>query len=151
MNHRPELTESRSQQRAISQEEVQRLRQLVARAIERRRQALTFGVAKVFERSLRERQVPVSVGVEEGDSAWVAIEPLYQLRATVGGRFQNLKEKWVKAGFPLRDHRGDRSEDAQLNEEEWVELALWINRQGYEARLTSGSETTLFEVRKLEG
>lgn len=81
--------------------------------------------------------------------AWIGIESLSRLRSVVGGRFQNIKKKWMDAGFPLREHRGDRWKEFTLNQDAWLELASWIAKQGFEARLTPGSQEFLFELRSV--
>lgn len=85
---------------------------------------------------------------QEGEGEWIGIESLSRLRSVVGGRFQNLKKKWVAAGFPLRDHRGDKNKQYSVDEEGWVELSNWILKQKYEARLTSDKTEYLFELRE---
>jgi hypothetical protein len=67
----------------------------------------------------------------------------------VGGRFQNIKKKWVEAGLPLREHRGDRWKEFDLNKDGWLELVAWIGKQGFEARLTPESEEFIFQLRPL--
>ena len=78
---------------------------------------------------------------------WVEIESLSRLRSVVGGRFQNLRDRWVGAGFPLREHRGDKEAAFTLNEAGWIELSNWISKQGYESRLTPDKTGCLFELR----
>ena len=90
-------------------------------------------------------QASVSAG---GDEGWSEIASLSQLRALVGGRFQNLKDRWVQSGFPLKEHRGDKSLDYRLNESGWLELSSWISKQGYEVRLRPDKEKCLFELKK---
>lgn len=80
---------------------------------------------------------------------WTGIESLSRLRSVVGGRFQNLKKRWVNAGLPLKEHRGDQNLEYTLEEEGWVELTNWILKQGYEARLTDIQTGYLFELRPL--
>ncbi|MFM1848502.1 MAG: hypothetical protein RL417_1976 [Pseudomonadota bacterium] len=80
-------------------------------------------------------------------SDWVEIESLSRLRSIVGGRFQNLRDRWVGAGFPLREHRGDKDGEFALNESGWFELSNWILKQGFEARLTPDRPGCLFELR----
>ncbi len=80
-------------------------------------------------------------------SEWVGIESLSRLRSVVGGRFQNIKKKWVDAGFPLREHRGDRWKEFEMDRDAWLELAAWIAKQGYEARLTPESEEFIFQLK----
>jgi hypothetical protein len=83
----------------------------------------------------------------KGGDEWVKITSLSQLRALVGGRFQQLKDRWVAAGFPLREHRGDRSKGATVDEAAWLDLAVWISRQGFEARRDASLSDELFAVR----
>jgi hypothetical protein len=78
---------------------------------------------------------------------WTGVESLSRLRSVVGGRFQNIKKKWTDAGFPLREHRGDKWQEYTLHKEGWVELASWIAKQGFESRLTPESREFLFELR----
>ena len=80
---------------------------------------------------------------------WVEIESLSRLRSIVGGRFQNLRDRWVGAGFPLREHRGDKDGAFVLNEAGWIELSNWIAKQGFESRLTPDKSGCLFELRAL--
>ena len=84
------------------------VRALVRSAMLRRRQAITFAVARRFAECFHSSALTVTDSPSQNESGWLRIESLSQLRATVGGRFQNLKQKWVEAGFPLREHRGDR-------------------------------------------
>lgn len=93
--------------------------------------------------ALRGKVIEESVPVQ-----WIEIESLSRLRGVVGGRFQNLKNRWVAAGFPLRAHRGDKSADYELNSEGWVELSNWILKQGFEARLTPEKPEVIFELRE---
>ncbi len=79
---------------------------------------------------------------------WIEIESLSRLRSVVGGRFENTKKRWVAAGFPLREHRGDKSGTFTVDEAGWIELSNWIVKQGFETRLSPGKEHCLFELRK---
>jgi len=132
--------------------EVTDVRSVVQSALERRRGAIVYRLAERFSALLKRGGVTeLSEDSEvEVDRPWTKIESLSQLRSTVGGRFQNLKQRWVEAGFPLREHRGDRSEKPQLDEDGWVELVRWINQQGYEARLAADKDPWIFEVRTRE-
>ncbi len=133
-----------------SREKEEAIRGMVRRAIERRRQVIVYDTARKLEsvlgryRSDDDLSRPVGV-------VWVKIESLSQLRALVGGRFQNLKDRWVGAGFPLREHRGDRSGKKNFDFEGWTELSTWIHKQGFEIRLAAEEEPWLFEIRKIEG
>lgn len=113
---------------------------LVRRSLERRRSVIVHALAQRLFDLLEEEGA-------SGDE-WQGIESLSQLRATVGGRFRNIKERWLAAGFPLRAHKGERKGKARLNEAGWRELAGWIDAQGYDARLVTGDGPLLFEVRR---
>ncbi len=93
----------------------------------------------------------ISAAVALAKEEWIGIESLSRLRGLVGGRFQNIKKKWVDAGFPLREHRGDRLQDFAVEEAAWVDLTNWILKHGYEARLSPDSKEFLFELRKVGG
>ena len=100
-------------------------------------------VSKLREMGLQER----AVGGKDKTVDWLEIESLSKLRSIVGGRFQNIKAKWTNAGFPLKEHRGDKVEQFDLNKGGWIELTNWILSQGFEARLASNGEQHLFEIR----
>ncbi len=91
----------------------------------------------------------VSQSKSEAATEWDPIDSLSKLRALVGGRFQNLKDRWIAAGLPLREHRGDKDGKSDVNQGGWIELSSWIAKQGYEARLTPESKEALFEIRKI--
>ena len=116
-------------------------------ALQLRRQAIVYTAAREMHRIFQ--QLGIKFPSAEGLAAhgWTRIESLSRLRAIVGGRFKNLKEKWVGAGFPLREHRGDREERGTVNTEGWLELSSWISRQGYEVRLAGETDHWLFEIR----
>ena len=122
------------------------IRQLVRGALERRHQAIVFYLAKQISGGIEKEDVLLETIDEPLDYDWEAIESLSQLRAKVGGRFQKLKERWLAAGFPLREHRGDRDGEVELVHEGWVELSLWIQRQGYKTRLAKEGDSWLFEI-----
>ena len=90
------------------------------------------------------RTEPASV-----EADWQEIESLSRLRSIVGGRFQNLKSRWLAAGLPLREHRGDKSGEFELNQEGWIELSNWILKQGFESRLTPEKSGVIFELREI--
>ena len=92
-------------------------------------------------------EVGLQGAVQSSTGEWLPIESLSKLRAIVGGRFQNIKNKWVEAGFPLREHRGDRQEEFEVNKDGWISLSNWIISQGYEARLAAENPKCLFEIR----
>jgi hypothetical protein len=132
-----------------SAENISVVRRLVRDAIRARRQAIVYALARRFSGTV-EMLGDISPTVERDvATGWTRIESLSQLRAVVGGRFQNLKQKWVSAGFPLREHRGDREEKATVSQSGWIELSVWIGKQGYETKIASDEDPWLFEVRKL--
>lgn len=105
-------------------------------------------VAEVARRLRAVQGAPVrgtAAQVQSGE--WTEIESLSRLRSVVGGRFQNLRDRWVAAGFPLREHRGDKQGGYALHEAGWIELASWIARQGFETRLTPDKPGCIFELR----
>lgn len=118
---------------------------LLLAGLKRRREVLVVEMARRFYSALL-NHTPAGGGAES-DEGWLRIESLSQLRATVGGRFRNLKQKWVEAGFPLREHRGDRSESGEVRTEGWMSLADWVTKQGFDVRLAPPGESWLFEVR----
>lgn len=123
---------------------------LVERAMEHRRQAIVYECARLWHKWMQSHEPsPRREAGTARDLPWTHIESLSQLRAKVGGRFQNLKEKWVASGFPLREHRGDRSGQKSVDYDGWVALALWIQRQGFEVRLAADADPWLFELREL--
>jgi hypothetical protein len=81
---------------------------------------------------------------------WFKVESLSRLRSAVGGRFDNLKKRWVDAGFPLREHRGDKKLEAALNEKGWRQLSAWILKQGFEARLAPEGADYLLELKSVK-
>lgn len=122
---------------------------LVTKALARRRQAILYALANRIYEVISTRSEPLGSVLSMGETGWTRIESLSQLRAAVGGRFQNLKQKWITAGLPLREHRGDRKLEANISYEGWIELSGWISKQGFEVRLAGEGENFLFEVRRL--
>lgn len=121
---------------------------VLTRAFDTRRDFLVHEVAnKLRLMGLSRSDAVAPAKGAEGDGAWVEIESLSRLRSVVGGRFQNIKEKWVGAGFPLREHRGDKGKDFEVDERAWIELSNWILKQGFEARLTPHKPNSLFELK----
>jgi hypothetical protein len=117
--------------------------------LELRREAIVHALAKALFLRLQSRGIGSS-GNQRSDS-WIVIESLSQLRGLVGGRFQNLKQRWVAAGFPLRAHRGDRTLEAQRDEMGWSELQSWLVAQGFEARISTDRPEACFEIRLIDG
>ena len=97
---------------------------------------------------LPENSVTIENQLPAAHLEWVGIESLSRLRGLVGGRFENIKKKWVDAGFPLREHRGDKAKKASVDEAGWSDMASWLLKHGFEARLLPESKEFLFEVRK---
>ena len=136
------------------EKQTQNYEEVLLKGLEARRKIFVYEIA---DRIHRHYQVPKSGDTSSGklaESVWLPIESLSSLRATVGGRFQQLKERWVEAGLPLREHRGDRSAGAVIDQKGWIELTNWMLKQGFEARsvtekVTESENEVLFEVRKL--
>ena len=122
---------------------------VVTEALARRREFLVGEIASRFAALSPEHAIQRAEASPDA-SNWGAVESLSRLRSLVGGRFQNLKERWIGAGFPLREHRGEEHEAAAVNEQGWLELMNWISKQGFEARLTPGAKDRYFEIRKLK-
>jgi hypothetical protein len=120
----------------------------VKNAFGRRREVLVMELAKQF-RNLSPVASEDNAGIAASNAAWVGIESLSRLRGLVGGRFANLKSRWVEAGFPLREHRGDRVARADINQKGWTELSNWILKQGFEVRQVEDDSEFLFEIRQL--
>ncbi len=125
------------------------IRSVVRGAIQRRRQAIVFYVAKRVTEQVKQTSLP-AMSPESSQVDWVHVESLSQFRSMVGGRFQKLKERWLAAGFPLREHRGDRAGSAEVDHDGWVELTVWVSRQGYKARLAREEDPWLFEIAPVE-
>ena len=124
------------------------LEKSIEAALLHRRQVLVHHLAKKFYEILYH---DAKTGNAPSATGWIQIESLSQLRAHVGGRFQNLKQRWIGAGFPLREHRGDRSESAEVDQDGWLTLVAWLYKQGFEARLPElVSEESILEIKKLE-
>ena len=110
-----------------------------------RRDFLVQGALKKLTTALEGRSV---LAGKASAKDWVDVESLSSLRTLVGGRFASLKKKWVEAGFPLRQHRGDKAHDYKIREEGWIELAAWIAKQGFEAKLAGPDEDCPIKIRK---
>lgn len=78
---------------------------------------------------------------------WEEIDSLSKLRSLVGGRFQNLKDKWLAAGFPLKQDKSSKTGVYTLNEKGWIELSSWISNQGFEVRLNPEKKDSIFEIK----
>ena len=118
------------------------------KAFAARRDIFIFEIVKQLG---RERLAGPQQVAEEGPQSggWIDIESLSKLRNVVGGRFENIKRKWVGAGFPLREHRGDKAGQFEVNSEGWVELSNWMSKHGYESRLRPDRAECLFQIKAL--
>ncbi len=112
------------------------------------RDVAVTAVIRAFEPLISVSNVPMTPS--ELSAEWLPIESLSMLRQIVGGRFQNLRDRWVKAGFPLKEHRGARvSAKVEVSETGWMELVTWIQSQGFEARRSEETGGALFEVKRI--
>lgn len=117
----------------------EQIRKLVKDFVERRRHVLVYSLAQALESKVS----------DESDTApWIEISSLSQLRSIVGGRFKNLKDKWLESGFPLKEHRGDQKLVSEVHFEAWLRMLSWINKQGYDARLCEDRDEVFFELRE---
>ncbi len=125
---------------------------LIRALLKRKRDYLVHAlVCRLRQIGFESRVASTVVEPHADDTAgWVAIDSLSGLRSVVGGRFQNLKKRWVDAGFPLKEHRGDRQLEYEIDQAGWVELSNWIFKQGYESRLAKGQTEFVFELRKIQ-
>lgn len=132
--------------RVLDEQLCQHTREIVQTTLAREHHALVAHLVRTLRASSVGTQ-PVAAEIQSGE--WIGVESLSRLRSVVGGRFQNIKKKWVEAGLPLREHRGDRWKEFDLNKDGWLELVAWIGKQGFEARLTPESEEFIFQLRPL--
>lgn len=86
--------------------------------------------------------------LNESQEEWSGIESLTKLRQIVGGRFQNLKEKWIAAGFPLKEVRNSKKNTNSINQEGWIALSSWISNHGFQVRLNKDNQDTFFEIKR---
>ena len=130
----------------LLEDTIRRCASALEAALAERRDYLVQGIFSRIAAALRSKSGSVGTGAGK---EWVEIESLSSLRALVGGRFASLKKKWVDAGFPLRQHRGDKAHDYKIREEGWIELAAWIAKQGFEAKLATPEEDCPIKIRQL--
>jgi hypothetical protein len=116
-------------------------------AFNERRDIFVFEIVKKLRRE--KLAGPQTTATESGDGGWVDIESLSRLRNVVG-RIENIKKKWIGAGFPLREHRGDKAGSFEVNSEGWVELSNWMSKHGYESRLRPDRPECLFQIKPLQ-
>jgi len=140
----------RALQELLSESMLSSVEQALSQTLEERVDIYTHELLSQLEASGIGKVSGAAQTQNESDSKWIAIESLSSLRNLVGGRFHNLKEKWIEAGFPLREHRGDKAGEVEVKKQGWIELTNWILKQGYEARLAPDREDCLFELRPLE-
>ena len=133
---------------AIMAEEFQFVEDVVGEAFTRRRSLLIQGTR---ERLSHAEKIAPNSKSTESNTDWILIESLSQLRKVVGGRLEILRDRWVKAGFALKEHRGSKICDKVADGEPWREFSLWLLEHGYEAKLAAAEAEHLFEVRKVEG
>ena len=124
------------------------VRLLVKNALQLRRNSIVYSLACRFFALMESCSDITSPALADAAEEWTKVESLSQLRTLVGGRFHNLKAKWIAAGLPLRQHRGDRKEQAKINLEAWFELASWCSSQGYQVRLAGENDNYLLELNK---
>ncbi len=146
--------EDSSEFRAMVRRDLERaVDEVIECSLARFHDALVYQLREHFQRSGSPAGNVSHTGHGSGEAGlrqsgeWVGIESLSRLRSVVGGRFQNIKKKWTEAGFPLREHRGDRIKRFAINDSAWIELSSWILKQGYEARLAPENSDFLFELR----
>lgn len=120
------------------------LRELVRDAIELRRHALVFQAAEIWSELLE--GVSPRGAIAEVAPRWQPIASLSQLRGVVGVRFQKLRDRWVAAGFPLREHRGDRPIRPDVALEAWEDFARWLQDEGYRVRRSEAGAEAFFEI-----
>lgn len=122
---------------------------VVNAAFDRRRPQLAFELKRALQHAVPAKSNAPLEATSVVTDEWIAVESLSRLRSLVGGRFQNVKDRWVESGFPLREHRGEEHKPVTPSEKGWVELSTWIAKQGFEARLTPESTAGFFEVRRV--
>ena len=118
--------------------------ELVRRSIRSKRELIVHAIVERL-RGTGGAPVPPTANREGGE--WTGVESLSRLRSIVGGRFQNIKDRWIGAGLPLKEHRGERSKLGKIDQAGWLELSSWVQRQGFEVRLASDRDDILFEIR----
>lgn len=132
---------------AVSQENQRFIDGCVRQMFEERADFFVYEIKEKLRRALTN----ISPEIEEQTAEWIGIESLSRLRAIVGGRFQNLKSKWLSVGFPLRDSKNEKVKPGKFNQKGWLDLSQWILAQGYESRLCNEGGEYLFELRKIKG
>ena len=87
---------------------------------------------------------------EPVDAQWEEIVSLSSLRRVVGGRFQLLRDRWVAAGLPLKEHRGVVLDTTLSESPELEKFYTWLSSQGFQVRVLPDkcAQGVLFELRK---
>ena len=104
--------------------------------------------SKGLQNDLNESRKEHSDGESAHSGIVFSVASLSQLRKEVGGRFENLKARWKGCGFPLKQHRGSTKESYTLNQEGWLEMTTWLEKQGYSAELLGDDAIGYFEITK---
>lgn len=120
---------------------------VVESAIARYYEALVAGCLHIIREELGTVAAPESRPAEGEPAKWIPIASLHSLRKLVGGRFAYLKERWVNAGFPLKDSKREVLGPVEADPAGWQELRSWLLSRGFEARPATAAEC-LFEIRK---
>ena len=122
-----------------------KLGKMVRSQLEEKRDFYVHEIVQAVNKSAVERREPqAAVTTSE---QWVPIDSLSQLRAIVGGRFENLKKRWLDSGFPLKESKGEKLGKIKRNQEGWTELSSWALKQGFEIRTRPDLENALFELK----
>ena len=87
---------------------------------------------------------------DQAEVPWEEIVSLSSLRRVVGGRFQLLRDRWVTAGLPLKEHRGVVLDDTISDSPELEKFYTWLSSQGFQVRVSPDrrAQGVLFELRK---
>lgn len=118
------------------------IEQVTQQAFTERRELFVHEIAR------RIRTLAPKVEATSVSEGWQVVESLSRLRSIVGGRFENLKARWLGAGFPLKEHRADTLGQISIDENGWIELSSWILTQGFEAKLAPERNDCLFLIRE---
>lgn len=134
-------------QKAILDDLMKECESALERAFNLRRASFVSAIAETLQQAQIKHSPQAKLNADGTEQQWLSIESLSALRHVVGGRFNNLKQKWVEAGFPLREHRGDKGKSFEIDQKGWIELSNWILKQGFESRLTPERDDCLFELK----
>lgn len=131
----------------LLEEDLSALERLLAQAFDEAEALLVLQTKQQLKQNLVVSANEAVAAGSEGE--WISIESLSRLRQIVGGRFDNIKRKWIAAGFPLKEHKGSQINKYSVNQEGWAELSNWMVTQGFESRILTDADDGLFEVREL--